>query len=245
MKKILMMMIIMMFITVLTGCSTIVANDDTDYAGKTLTGQISEISGTKLTLHLGKLKKNKETQELTQELPQMSEDFSAQGPMMEKPDNGQDGQMPENETGQMPQDFGGFKPGTNNTEKPQLPKDFNDMKPEMDDTDRPELPQDFNGQMPPQMMEGEGQNKPFMNKENGQMSEGFPGMMKENNKTTYIFKMKDDTAAIDVGQVTVTLADGSIGSVTDLKVGDVVEIAVDENNKVYSLTVYEVSEIVE
>lgn len=45
--------------------------------------------------------------------------------------------------------------------------------------------------------------------------------------------------------MTVSLADGSEGSISDLKVGDVVQIVVDSNNSITSITQYNVSEVEE
>ena len=230
MKKILKMMVIVMVISILSGCSAVIADEGADYSNKTLTGQISEIDGSKLTLELGKLKKNKETQETTGQAPMMPEGF--------------DGQLPEDFDGELPEDFNGQPPmmqgqtgeqGGQMMEgnRPEKPQDFNGQRPQMENGEMPELP---DGQMP-QLPEGE-----MPEDFNGQMPQGFPGQMDQNKKTTYTFEKKSDTASIDVGDVEVTLSDGSIGTVDDLKVGDVVQITVDGNNKVTSLTVYEISE---
>ena len=220
----------------LSACSAVVAEKKEDYSNKTLTGMISEIDGTSLTLELGKLKKvdNEENQESPQlpemdegQMPQFNEGEMPEPPVDEQgnPIEGFNGERPEGFSGQRPE-FGKWE---NNGEMPkgELPEGM--------DGQRPELPEDFTGQMPEggpgQMMEGEG-NRPQM-----------PGMVKE--ETTYTFKRKSGTATIDIKDIAVTLADGTTGTIEDLKIGDVVKITVDDNNNVSSVTAFNVTSEIE
>gem|GEM_PF-5640350 len=228
MKKIIKTISGILLITLLCACSTVVGENKTDYSNKTLTGQIAEINGTTVTLNLGKLSKNKNTQENTGEMQapqgmpgQMSE---GEAPQMTE------GEVPEMPEGEMPQMSEGEVPQMSQGEMPAF-----------ENGERPEKPQ---GGMMPQGM-------PDENFDPSQMSGGphggmMPGSEKSSKqKVSYKFKLKDDTAVIDLGDMTVSLADESEGSISDLKVGDVVQIVVDSNNSITSITQYNVSEVEE
>ena len=243
MKNILKMMIAFAMVGMLSGCSAVVADKREDYSNKTLTGMISEINNTTLTLELGKLKKADKS-ETEKEQPVQNNDGQIAGESDgqipqefngEKPELPEDfdGQMPQNGQGQMMHGHGNME-GTE--EIVQMPDAFNGQMPEDIDGERPKFPEDFDGQMPQGTT--------------GQMNEGNNGQMMKKpemvtNTTAYTFKKKSGTATIDIRDVTVTLADGSAGTSADLKQGDVVKITVDENNDVSSVTVYQVEAVEE
>ena len=247
MKKIWKMIFVLSILVGLSACSAVIAEKGEDYSGKTLTGQINEIEGTTVYLQLGKLKKAENN-----EMPEMSGDFEGQMPQFdgseipEMPD-GFDFEMPEDFEGsapegsfdQMPGQFGsqnGNMPEIPNGQRPERPEGFNGERPEGLDSERPEMPEGFDGQMP------QGNPGQMTNEGGGGMSQ-MPNM--EQGKTVYIFKKKSQTVSISLKGAEVTLADGSIGTVSDLKVGDVVQIVVDENNNISSVTVCEISEVIE
>jgi len=228
MKKIIKAISGILLITLLCACNTVVGENKTDYSNKTLTGQIAEINGTTVTLNLGKLSKDKSTKSSTGE---MQAPQGMPGQMSE----GEAPQMTEGEVPEMPE---GEMPQMSEGEVPQMPEG---EMPAFENGERPEKPQ---GGMMPQGMSDE-------NFDPSQMSGGpqggmMPGSEQSNKQNvSYKFKLKDDTAVIDLGDMTVSLADGSEGSISDLKVGDVVQIVVDSNNSITSITQYNVSEVEE
>lgn len=128
------------------------------------------------------------------------------------------GELPEMGDGQMP-DMGQFP----TTEEGQIP-----------DFENGEMPQFGQGQFSAdgqmsQMNEGQ---MPMMG-----MGQGMNGQM----SGSYTFKEGNETVTIDIGNVSVSLADGTTGSASDLKVGDVVSIIVDQNNEVASVKVFTVN----
>jgi len=254
MKKIIKTISGILLITLLCACSTVVGENKTDYSNKTLTGQIAEINGTTVTLNLGKLSKDKSIKSSTGEMQapqgmpgQMSEGEAPQmteGEVPEMPD----GEMPQMSEGEVPQMPEGEMPAFENGERPEKPQGgmmSQGQKPEMNGS----------GFDPSQMTEGSqtemSQGMPDENFDPSQMSGGpHGGMMPGSEQSSkqnvsYKFKLKDDTAVIDLGDMTVSLADGSEGSISDLKVGDVVQIVVDSNNSITSITQYNVSEVEE
>ena len=251
MKNILKMMIMMLLVGLLSGCNAVIADKKEDYSNKTLTGMISEINGTVLTLELGKLKKSKQSKTENDQIPQMSEGQIPQEFNGEKPELPEDfdGQLPENNQGQMMHGPGQMGGSEERPQKPEgfngeMPEDFNGEKPEDMNGERPQLPEDFDGQFPEdfsgQLPEdfkeqmNEGGNSEFMQKPE-----------KSSSTTVYTFKKKSETATIDLKNVTVTLADGSSGTISDLNIGDVVQIKVDENNNASSVIVYQVETVEE
>ena len=239
MKKLFKMISVLLILVGLCACSAVIAEKGEDYSGKMLTGKVNDIEGTVVYLQLGKLKKAENS-----EMPEMPLDSEGQMPQFndgEKPELVEDfgGQMPEDLEGtapegsddQMPGQFGphsGNRPEMLEGERPERPEDL--------DGERPQMPEGFEGQMP----QGDRENR--TGAENGTMPQMQNG---KQGKAIYTFKEKSQTASIDLKDAVVTLADGSSGTVSDLKAGDVVQIAVDGNNNVSSAAVVEVSEITE
>ena len=192
MKKCLKTILGILLITLLSACSTVIADNNADYSNQTLTGQITEINGSTITLTLGKVKENES--ESDAQFPQMSEG-------MTKPED--DENFDPSQMGEMPEGFDPSQMG----ERPELGEG--------------EMPEDFD---PSQMGE----------KPEGGMQNGFG----RQQTITYTFKAKKGSAVITIGECEVTLADGTDASVSDLQVGDVVAISIDENNTVTSISVY-------
>ena len=182
-------------------------------------------------------------------MPQMSEDGSAPA-FNQAPPTNEDGTMPEppvgfegmpqmNEDGTLPEDSGntqfqgrrgqGFRGQMNSTEGAEDTMPEFGQRPQMnEDGTMPE----FNGEMPTDgTMPGFG-NRQGMN--NGQTN---------NSQGTYTFNAKNKTAEIKLKDVEVTLADGTVGSLSDLKVGDVIEVVIGNNNGIESIKVYSISEV--
>lgn len=235
MKKMFKMIFVLTLLVSLSACSAVIAEKRENYAGKILTGQISEIDDTTVYLQLGKLKKadNDEMKDDLQQMPQF--------------EDGEQPELPEDFDGQMPEDLKGEAPAGSNDQMPGQFGPRSGNRPEMTEGERPEKAEGLEGERP-QMPEG------F----EGQMPQGDPGQMTGEgdsmmpqmkgmklNSTVYTFKKKSQTASIDLKGAQVTLSDGSSGTVSDLKTGDVVQITVDENNNVASVFVVEVNEITE
>lgn len=182
-------------------------------------------------------------------MPQMNEDGSAPS-FNQAPPTNEDGTMPEppvgfegmpqmSEDGTLPEDSGntqfqgrrgqGFRGQTNSTEGAEGTMPEFGQRPQMnEDGTMPE----FNGEMPTDgTMPGFG-NRQGMN--NGQTN---------NSQGTYTFNAKNKTAEIKLKDVEVTLADGTVGSLSDLKVGDVIEVVVGNNNGIESIKVYSISTV--
>ena len=182
-------------------------------------------------------------------MPQMNEDGSAPA-FNQAPPTNEDGTMPEppvgfegmpqmSEDGTLPEDSGntqfqgrrgqGFRGQMNSTEGAEDTMPEFGQRPQMnEDGTMPE----FNGEMPTDgTMPGFG-NRQGMN--NGQTN---------NSQGTYTFNAKNKTAEIKLKDVEVTLADGTVGSLSDLKVGDVIEVVVGNNNGIESIKVYSISEV--
>ena len=148
MKKIGILLISLSLLIMMCGCDAKIADNNVDYSGQTLKGQIDAIDKTTVNLTLGKLKENTDG------------GFNQGGtdgvgtPM----DQGERPQMPEGEfsfgDGELPEDTEPF----NGEERPELPEGmepFNgEERPEMpeDKEDRPEPPE---GVFPEQMGPGE------------------------------------------------------------------------------------------
>lgn len=226
MKKIVTVSLFCILLLSLCGCNAVIDDHEEDYSNQTLTGQITQIDGTEVTLALGKLKEENSPMEQMQ-MP----DFS----MMEKPEGmegfGFPGSREEDDSmSELPEDFKGEKPDNFNDERPEKPGSDNMNKPQdmdgsafpgprEDGGTPPELPEDFDSQMP------------FM--DDGSM----PGMM----SVTYTFKEGKDTADIQLKDTEVILEDGSIGSVSDLNTGDVIQIVIGDHNTIESIQVYPIS----
>ena len=182
-------------------------------------------------------------------MPQMSEDGSAPA-FNQAPPTNEDGTMPEppvgfegmpqmSEDGTLPEDSGntqfqgrrgqGFRGQMNSTEGAEDTMPEFGQRPQMnEDGTMPE----FNGEMPTDGIMPEFGNKQGMN--NGQTN---------NSQGTYTFNAKNKTAEIKLKDVEVTLADGTVGSLSDLKVGDVIEVVIGNNNGIESIKVYSISEV--
>lgn len=182
-------------------------------------------------------------------MPQMNEDGSTPS-FNQAPPTNEDGTLPQppvgfegmpqmSEDGTLPEDSGntqfqgrrgqGFRGQMNSTEGAEGTMPEFGQRPQMsEDGTMPE----FNGEMPTDgTMPGFG-NRQGMN--NGQTN---------NSQSTYTFNAKNKTAEIKLNDVEVTLADGTVGSLSDLKVGDVVEIVVGNNNGIESIKVYSISTV--
>ena len=134
MKKMLKTILALSMIVVLSACSAVIAEKKEDYSNKTLTGQITNIDNTTVSLDLGKLKKSDKNEETNEE--QMPDDFSNQVPEF-------NGEMPEDFNGQMPDNFGpqgGMMQSSGQKPDGQMPEGFDGQK--------PDLPEDFNGEFP-------------------------------------------------------------------------------------------------
>ena len=247
MKKVIKLISILSLVGLLSACSTVIADNSIDYSNQTLVGQISEINGNTVTLTLGKLKESEQEFSMQEgEMPEMNGEFDGQMPEM------QDGEMPE-----LPEDFDGTNTPQMNGERSELPEDFDESElPQMNGGMHQGGRRMGNGQMPgnmseggmPEMPEGFDESQIPEGVEDGQfpdMSE-MSGDMKMGGKgqfnITYTFKANSKTAEITLNEVTVTLSDNTTGSISDLKVGDVVEIIVGDNNTITSITVYNISE---
>ena len=230
MKKIGLLMISMFLLIMICGCDAKIADNNVDYSGQTLKGQIDAIDKTTVDLTLGKLKEN-------DGFMQGGADGNAM-PM-------DPGEMPEGERPELPEGVDPF----NGEERPEMPEG---MEP-FGNGEKPELPEGiepFNGEERPEGMEpfGNGERPelpegvdPFNDEERPEMPEAsFPGQMGPGDMTpSYTFTPGSKTARIDLKGASVILADGSQGSLDDLKEGDIVEITVGENNQVETVTVYE------
>ena len=287
MKKLLKLSLALTMVLFLSACSAVAAENKADYSDRTLTGKITSINGSSVTLQIGKLKQddaamgqmpqmgqfqaNGEAPEMAEgempefngeapafgegqmpetdgEVPELPSGDMTQGeapqmngmePMMpgrgerrqmsetgQLPTDGQmpqmtEGEMPEMTDGQMPQ-FNGEAPAFGDGQMPQFPADGE--MPEFND----EAPAFGQGQMP-RMTEGQ---MPMMGS-----GQGMKGQM----GGSYTFKEGKETVTIDLGDTAVSLSDGTTGSVSDLKVGDVVSIDVDKNNEVASVKVYSIN----
>ena len=274
MKKLLKLSLALTMVLFLSACSAVAAENKADYSDRTLTGKITSVNGSSVTLQIGKLKQDDAAMG---QMPQMGQ-FQANGEMPEMTEgempefNGEapafgQGQMPETD-GEVPQmnGMGPMMPGRGEriqmSETDQLPTDG--QMPQMAEGEMPEMtdgqmPQ-FNGEAPAlgdgrmsqlpadgEMPEFDGEAPAFGQGQMPQMTDGQMPMMgsdqgmKGRMGGSYTFKEGNETVTIDLGDTAVSLADGTTGSVSDLKVGDVVSIVVDANNEVASVKVYSIN----
>lgn len=232
MKTCLKTMLLLFIAISLSACSAVVADNSIDYSGQTLTGQISGINGNMITISLGKVKEN--DNDLKEDF--MNKQDQMDGQMMEGTENfehPQMGEKPELPEGEMPQMPDGEMPELPDGERPQDGM----MKPEGDTEGfqgrqgRKEKPEGTENFDPSQLEE-----RP--EKMDGQFNHGDMKQFQQ----TYTFKIKKGEASIAVGDCVITLADGSQGSLSDLKIGDVISITVGQNNEVTNITVYNIVE---
>ncbi len=274
MKKLLKLSLALTMVLFLSACSAVAAENKADYSDRTLTGKITSVSGSSVTLQIGKLKQDDAAMG---QMPQMGQ-FQENGEMPEMTEgempefNGEapafgEGRMPETD-GEVPQmnGMGPMMPGRGErrqmSETDQLPTDG--QMPQMAEGEMPEMtdgqmPQ-FNGEAPAlgdgrmsqlpadgEMPEFDGEAPAFGQGQMSQMTDGQMPMMgsgqgmKGRMGGSYTFKEGNETVTIDLGDTAVSLADGTTGSVSDLKVGDVVSIVVDANNEVASVKVYSIN----
>ena len=274
MKKLLKLSLALTMVLFLSACSAVAAENKADYSDRTLTGKITSVNGSSVTLQIGKLKQDDAAMG---QMPQMGQ-FQENGEMPEMTEgempefNGEapafgQGQMPETD-GEVPQmnGMGPMMPGRGErrqmSETDQLPTDG--QMPHMAEGEMPEMtdgqmPQ-FNGEAPAlgdgrmsqlpadgEMPEFDGEAPAFGQGQMPQMTDGQMPMMgsgqgmKGRMGGSYTFKEGNETVTIDLGDTAVSLADGTTGSVSDLKVGDVVSIVVDANNEVASVKVYSIN----
>ncbi len=256
MKKFIKILLPLTMVLFLSACNTVIADNTPDHSGQTLTGVITSIDGTQVSLTLGKLKENDKGFQMAQgNMPAFENGEMPEG---ELPEFTQ-GQMPEMGNGQMPQGPHGMMPGHpgmpmqgtdeegqmpawNEGEAPELPEGSTHMTPgqmpPFENGEMPEMPSFENGELP-ELPEGElpgmaDSEMPSFG--NGQMRTGKGGQM----QLTYTFKESEKTDTIDLKDCTVTLADGTSGTFEDLKVGDVIRIIVSKENIVESVRVYQI-----
>jgi len=274
MEKLLKLSLALTMVLFLSACSAVAAENKADYSDRTLTGKITSVNESSVTLQIGKLKQDDAAMG---QMPQMGQ-FQANGEMPEMTEsempefNGEapafgEGRMPETD-GEVPQmnGMGPMIPGRGErrqmSETDQLPTDG--QMPQMTEGEMPEMtdgqmPQ-FNGEAPAlgdgrmsqlpadgEMPEFDGEAPAFGQGQMPQMTDGQMPMMgngqgmKGRMGGSYTFKEGNETVTIDLGDTAVSLADGTTGSVSDLKVGDVVSIVVDANNEVASVKVYSIN----
>jgi len=253
MKKLLKLSLALIMVVFLSACCAVTAENKADYSDRTLTGKITSVSGSSVTLQIGKLKQddaamgqmpqmgqfqaNGEMPQMNGELPELPSgdmtqgeppQMNGMGPMMERPAG--KGRMPQ--TGQLPNE--GEAPQMAEGQPPfdgQLPADR-----QMPDFGNGEMPQ-MNGELPElpsgDMVQGE---VPQMAE--GQMPQmGSGRAMKGQMSGSYTFKEGKETLTVDLSDADISLADGTMGSVSDLKIGDVVSIDIDANGEVTSAKV--------
>ena len=259
MKKFIKILLPLTMVLFLSACNTVIADNTPDHSGQTLTGVITSIDGTQVSLTLGKLKENDMSSQMMQdnmpafengEMPSFENGELPEMPEGEMPQFEQD-QMPEMNNGQMPQGPHDMVPGGpgmpmqgtgeegqmpswNEGEAPELPEGEAQMTPgqmpPFENGEMPEMPSFENGEMP-ELPEGE-----LPSFGNGQMMTGRGAQM----KLTYTFKESEKTDAIDLKDCVVTLSDGTSGTFEDLKIGDVIRVIVSKENIVESVRVYQI-----
>ena len=110
MKKFIKILLPLTMVLFLSACNTVIADNTPDHSGQTLTGVITSIDGTQVSLTLGKLKENDMGFQMAQgnmpafendEMPEFAEGELPEMPEGELPEFAQ-GQMPEMNNGQMP-----------------------------------------------------------------------------------------------------------------------------------------------
>ena len=265
MKKSIKTLLPLTMVLFLSACNTVIADNTPDHSGQTLTGVITSIDGTQVSLTLGKLKENDMGFQMTQgnmpafengEMPSFENGELPEMPDGEMPQFEQ-GQMPEMNNGQMLQGPHGMMPGHpgmpmqgtdeegqmpawNEDEAPELPEGSTQMTPgqmpPFENEEMPEMPSFENGELP-ELPEGK---LPEMAE--GEMPSFGNGQMRTGKggqmQLTYTFKESEKTDTIDLKDCTVTLADGTSGTFEDLKVGDVIRVIVSKENIVESVRVY-------
>ncbi len=243
-----------------TSSSQVAAETTQDYSGTTVAGQITAIDGSTVTLQLGELTESEGFSggdmadgQGGGEMPDGEgggDMADGSGTVPEMPD-GEGGDMADG-SGTMPEmsdgEGGGEMPDGSGT-VPEMPDgeggdmaDGSGTMPEMPDGEGGDMA-DGSGTMP-EMPDGEGDdmaNGGSMgggdmangggNMGGGDMANG--GGMAGGSS----FTAGEDTLEVDLTGVTISLSDGSEGSVSDLAVDDVLQITFDEDGAVSSVTV--------
>ena len=171
-----------------------------DYSGQTLTGQVTAIDGSAVTLQLGELTENAGTP------PEMPGGSDAQTPP-EKP-GGEDGASsaptPPEASGGSDAASGGQAPSGDSTTPPEKPDDNSGSGGA--NGQPPEIPDDGNGGTPPEMPDGQAPS-----------GQGGPGGSS--------FTAGEETVTLDFSSAEIT-ENGEAVSLSDLAVGDIVTVTV-------------------
>ena len=205
MKKLLSLFCAGALIASLAACST--QSGTADYSGQTVTGQVTQVEDSSVTLQLG---------ELTEESgPNQGGAPSGQAPSGETPPEKPDGDS-------------GSAPGSNGSSETPPAKPDDGSSDSSTDNQPPELPsgapsQDGNenssetgsDNQPPEMPSGGN---------GGQPGGNAPGAM-------YSFTAGEETAVFDLSSAEIT-KNGESASLSDIAVGDVLTVTVGENNTV-------------
>lgn len=194
MKKFIKILLPLTMVLFLSACNTVIADNTPDHSGQTLTGVITSIDGTQVSLTLGKLKENDKSSQMMQDnMPAFENGEMPQLPEGEMP-SFENGELPEMSDGEMPQFEQGQMPEMNNGQMPQSPHGMmpggpgmptqgtseEGQMPSWNEGEAPELPEGETqmtpGQMPP-FENGEMPEKPSF--ENGEMPELPEGELPE------------------------------------------------------------------
>ena len=158
MKKMGLSIMTVVFLLAACGCSAKIADNNVNYSGQVLRGQISSMEKTTVDLVLGKLKEN------------VNGDFLPQDGDFEMPMDPEDRpELPEGEfpfsEGEMPEMPEGMEPF--NGEMPEGMEPFNGERPELPDGEKPE----FSDGERPEFPDGERPEKPEGGKPGGERPE--------------------------------------------------------------------------
>ena len=231
MKKTFKLLFILSLIAMLSACGS------TNYSNQTLVGRISEINGNTITIELGDVEENEQSQQVNGDVPQLQNEapqFQQNGTPPEM--NGERPEMPSsNETGpngDVPQ-FQGEAPQFSEGEELPEPKgeapqfQQNGTPPEMNG-ERPEMPSSNetgpNGDVP----QFQGENRGM-----------FQSINNSKSSKTYTFTPSGETLKVDLQSVGTTFDE--LNEKLPIKVGSVVKISIDSNNSIKNIKLYTIN----
>ena len=211
MKKLLTILSIICLSLSLVACSS------TKYESGTYTARVDEIDGTKISVTLGEIEEETKTMEMP------NNDGASNMPSGDNA--GTPPEKPDGDTSKMPEQGNAFS--GDNGSAPEMSNN-NGTPPEKPDGEA----QDNNGNAPEKP---DGDTSGMPNDAPDMSSGNMPSL------TSKSFVEGEETMTFDLKDIDVTLADDTIGSVSDLSVDDVVEIVVLDDGKISSVTVIDLS----
>ena len=214
MKKTAIILCTLLMMATRAGCG------ETDYSNTTVTGQVTEIDGTKVTLQLGEM----EEMELPEDMADM---FDGEMPSMPEGMTGEVPSMPEGGMGEMP----GMPEGQQGGDSGWSVQDGSEVPtmPEGELGEMPELPEGATGETP-SMPEGGMGEIPDMSGQGGGMMQG--GMSN--------FTAGDETLTIDLADATISFGFGQMtmeGDISMISEDSILVVEFGDNNTVISVTV--------